>query len=270
MSVRCEVRAVAVALATGLLGVMLLVRPASGAEAVRFSATIDGTDVAQADSNHPLMLRRDRAVVVAVSVRNDGTDPAVVRSVRLESRVIGLTFFAYETRVDMSVAPGSNGDRKFRLELLDLADQATGLLPARIVLLDDSRHELSSRRLAVDVKGSMTSVYGVFSLLVIAITSLLFVSALVGLATHRLSPNRWSRGARLGTVGLGIGLSLTFSLSALRVLLPNVARWLPLVLVSGAALFTIGYLSPSPTDDDDDDHADEDELEEASTAGSTA
>jgi len=102
------------------------------------------------------------------------------------------------------------------------------------------------QRFAADIDGSLMSIYGTFAILVLAITGVLVAGILVRLAAHRLSPNRWSRGVRFGTAGVGIGLSLTFSLSALRLLLPEASRWLPLVLVSAGVLSIVGYFTPSP------------------------
>jgi hypothetical protein len=93
-------------------------------------------------------------VVVGVAVTNTGDEPLVVRSVRLRSEVFGLTFLAYETRVDMQVAPGETAERSFQLELLGLKGQATGLLPARIELLDAERNATATVPLAIDVQGS--------------------------------------------------------------------------------------------------------------------
>ncbi len=213
-------------------------------------------DVASIDANRPLKLHSDRPLDVSVTVTNDGAADVLVRSVRLESRVLGLTFFAYETRLDLKVARGTSEQRRFPLETLDLSSQATGLQPAGIALLNAQRDVVAVRRFAVDVDGSLLSVYGVFAILVFAFTAVLVVAVAVRLAAHRLSPNRWSRAFRFGTAGLGIGLSLTFSLSALRLLLPEASRWLPMVLVSAGLLFALGYLTPSQYFSHDDEPED--------------
>jgi hypothetical protein len=54
-----------------------------------------------------------------------------------------------------------------------------------------------------------------------------------------------------------LGLTLTFSLSALRVLLPNPADWVTILLLSTLILFVLGYVTPTPSiydrpEDDDD------------------
>lgn len=243
--------------------------PASSREAVRFAATVNGRDVRSIDANRPLQLRSDQLLEVTMVVTNDGDRDIDVRSVRLESRVVGLTFFSYESRLDLTVARGSTEQRRFPLETLGLSDQATGLLPARISLLDRDRDVVASLRFPTEVDGSLLSVYGVFGILVLAITGVLLAAIMVRLAAHRLSPNRWSRGVRFGTAGVAIGLALTFSLSALGVLLPEASRWLPLVLISGGVMFAVGYLTPSSywSDSDEDDDMDETQPEGIDSRG---
>lgn len=253
-------RACARATLCAVVVLLLTTSPAHADDSLRFTATLDGRPTSAIDANRPLKLGSDRPLDVEVVVTNEGTEDRTVRSVRFESKVIGLTFFAYETRLDLKVPRGATEQRQFPLELLDLSDQATGLLPARITLLDENREVLASQRLAADVDGSTLSIYGVFAMLVFAITAVLVAAIIVRLAARRLSSNRWKRATRFGTAGLGIGLTLTFSLSAARLLLPEASRWLPLVLVCGALLFAVGYLTPTPYQEHGDDEDDPETL----------
>lgn len=227
-------------------------------QGMNFTATIDGRQLADVDANEALRLEGEEETLVRVEVRNDGTEDVFIRSVRLDGRVMGLTFFSYETRVDLLVEPGSSGEREFVLDLIDLGGQANGLLPARLALLDADRQPVASQSFPADVRGSLASVYGVFGLGVAAITALLFGASIIRLATHRLSPNRWRRGIRFGIPGLGLGLTLTFTLSTLRVLTPSADKWLTLVLIFGAIMFIVGFCTPTPETGDEDE--DEDEL----------
>lgn len=220
--------------------------PAAAAGSVRIDAKVNGRDVIGAAGNRPLRLRGDRPAIVEVDVFNHGSKPLKVRSIRLSGRVLGLTFFSYETRVDMEVAPGASDQRHYALDLNDLAGQANGLLPSRIAVLGQDRQELVGQPFVAEVDGSLGSVYGLFGLGVAAITALLLGGAIFRLATGRLPANRWKRGVRFGTAGLGLGLTATFSMSAMRILVPAPSRSLGLALGSGAVLFVLGYLSPTP------------------------
>ena len=236
-----------------LLGVLVAAllgaaSPARGAETseVRVTATVNDRDADRIDVNRPLRLEADKGAVVKVQATNTTGRPLTVRTVRLHGKVMGLTFYTYDTLVDMQLGPGESDEREFFVDLADLKGQATGLLPGRLTLFDQDRDVLASMEFPVDVRGSLGSVYGIFGVAVGAITGLLLVAALVRLATHRLPLNRWSRAIRFGIPGIGFGLVLTFTLSALRFLIPSASRWLPLVLIGGAVGFAIGYLTPTP------------------------
>lgn len=243
---RVVVRLVGVAMVS-LVVLCLTTGPTAAAPAVGVKASIDGRDVSLIDQNQPLRLRPEQQVVIDLSVTNNTTRDLSVRSVNLNGRVMGLTFFSFETRIDLLVPPGVTESRTFAIELIGLKGQATGLLPGSLELLGDHRQVLTSRGFATDVRGSLASVYGVFGVLVAAITALLMLGAIIRLASHRLSIHRWSRGAHFGAPGLGLGLTLTFSLSAFRVLLPKPSSWLTIVMVSTIVFFIVGYITPTPT-----------------------
>ena len=233
-----------------------------GDPAVELEAEISGQDLARADANRPAELTPDAPVEVHVVVTNPGPDPILVRSVRLEGSVLGLTFFNFETVVGLEIAPGATEERTYPLELVGLEGQATGLIPSELQLLDQDRSVLASQGFTADVRGSVRSVYAVFGLAVALFTALTLAACCVSLARHRLSKNRFRRGLQFMVPGLGLGLTATFTLSALRLVAPGAGLWLPLTLGCGAALFVVGYLTPAPDDDLDDDELDSDDAGE--------
>jgi hypothetical protein len=243
--------------ALGALVLLAVLGPPAAAQdddgEVSFTATVEDVDLARVDANDPLELRPDTDLRVDVEITNGTTDEVFIRAVRLDSRVMGLTFFTFTTRIDLRVDAGDTASRSFLVDLGDLGDQAVGLLPARLALLDENRSNVASMSFPVDVRGSLTSVYGLFGIIVAIITALLLAAAIARLATHRLPANRWSRAARFGVPGLGIGMTLTFTLSALRLLTPGASAWIVAVLVCGAIGCAVGWLSPDPRDDETDD-----------------
>jgi hypothetical protein len=239
----------------------LVVGPALSATAatspsLKWQATIDGHDVSTADANDPVPLRAGRDAQVRLSVSNPGPGNVTIRTVRLEGRVIGMSFFVFSTRIDLSVPAGTSQDRTIQLDLSDLGGQAVGLIPARMSLLAPDRSVIADRPLATDVRGSLRSAYGIFGLAVGAITLILILSLAFEIARHQLPRNRWRRAVRFLAPGLGVGLSATFTLSATRILIPSATVWVPLVLGCGAAGFIIGYLTPRPDDDEDYEYED--------------
>jgi hypothetical protein len=175
---------------------------------------------------------------------------------------MGLTFFSYDTRIGIEVPAGGHATRRYPLDLVGLRGQATGLIPARVVALDAGHDPVASQDLVVDVRGSSRSVYGAFGLAVAAFTGLSLAGALLALARHRLSPNRWRRAVRFTWPGIGIGLLLVFTLSAFRVFVPLPHRWVPIVVTSTITLFVLGYLTPTPDDPDEQGDPDEGEVDE--------
>ena len=237
--------------------VLVLGVAAPGAEPARgplhLTARVDGRSVARSNDAHPVRLDPGRLTTLDLELANSGARPAVIRTVRLEGRVIGLAFFAYDLSVSIPVEPGATERRRYSLDLGGLAGQATGLVPARVALLDADRREVASQHLVADVRGSLRSVYGLFGLAVAALTVAGFAAVSVALARHRLPANRWRRALRFLPPGVGLGLVVVFTLSALRVSAPRPGRWVPIVAVSAAVLCALGYLTPSPDDDADDD-----------------
>lgn len=244
----------------GLVMAWMAAPPAAGAaDAVTMVATIDGRPASEATERRPIRLNPKRPATIDLRVTNAGSAAVEVATVRLQGQVMALTFFAYDTSVGMTVRPGATETRTFVIDLVGLGGQATGLIQGSVALLDPERHALTSEPMVVDVRGSMRSVYGIFGLVLASLTVLGLAGALVALATHQLPDNRWRRGLRFLTPGLGFGLVVVFTLSALRVFVPRPGRWAPILLVSGAVLFALGYLTPSPDDDDDHDEAEDED-----------
>lgn len=234
---------------------MTAFRPAGAQEAsaLEFEATLDGIPLDDIDANDPLELRPGEELPIEIDISNGTDEEVFVRGVRLDSKVLGLTFFTFTTRIDARIDAGDTVTRSFLVDLGDLGDQAVGLLPASLTLIDEERAALADGSFPVDVRGSLTSVYGLFGIIVALISALLLGASLVRLAAHRLPANRWSRAARFGIPGFGVGMTLTFTLSALRLLTPSAPTWLTAVIVCGAIGLVVGYLSPDPRDEGDDD-----------------
>lgn len=225
-----------------LCGVLGAPPAAADAGALGLRVTIDDRPIA--DATVPV----DPAsqVKLVVTATNTGLAPVKVRSVRLSGVALALTFFAYDTTAPFEVPARGSVTRTFVLDLGDLAGQATGLLPTSVELLDVQRGTLGEATTVADVRGSFWSVYGVFGLAMLVLTILAWASALLALARHRLAPNRWRRGLRFLPAGFGTGLVAVITLSVLRLVPPEPAIELPVVLGAAAIAFLLGYLTPHP------------------------
>ncbi|HWH35591.1 MAG TPA: hypothetical protein VNT56_09785 [Acidimicrobiales bacterium] len=238
------------AAAATVLAVALLTAPPSPAQSVddlALGASINGRALGDIDTDSPLRLVAEGRADVRIEVENRGTADLAVRGVRIDGRVLGLTFFSYEARLDLVVPAGMTEARQFAVDLIDLGGQADGLVPTRLALLDPNRSVLAATdEFPADVRGSLLSVYGLFSLAVAAVTVVLLTTAVIRLSTNRLPADPWGRAARFGLPGLGLGLTVAFILSSLRVLTPTAEMCGRLAAVGGGALFVAGYLAPGP------------------------
>jgi hypothetical protein len=221
-------------------------------EGATWTAVVNEDNVERLGGGAVQLVPGERAQVTVV-IQNRGEDPLSIPYVRLEGSVLGLSFYVFTTRVDFEVPAGAEEELHYELDLLDLDDQARGLIPSRLVLLDDAGNELGAKDFRVDVAGKFTSVYMVFGMAVGGLTAVLLAAALWRLATGRLHPNRWRRGLTMAAPGLGLGFVLTFSLSVLGIASPQATLWATLLLVGAAVGFAAGYLTPNPDEPDEDD-----------------
>jgi hypothetical protein len=235
----------AAALAAVLPAVLLPAVPAAAATpGLVWSATIDGRRVDTATPSAPIRLGGADQARIEVTLDNRSDHELEIRSVRLEGRVIGMAFFSYSTRLDVVLPPGTRTARQFDVDITDLTGQATGKLPAAVSLVGPDRKVLDHRDFTVGVAGSMFSVYGAFGLIIAGITAIVLAGLLMAIWRRDLHRNRWQRGIRFLPAGVGIGLVLTFTVSATGLLAPSPTLWLPVVLACAGAAFLLGYLLP--------------------------
>lgn len=238
------------------------VPPASAASPpVGIDAQVNGHSVSSSSGDHPIRLDPHQPATVALTVHDTGSAPVTVHRVQLSGRVVGLTFYSFDTSVDLTVQPGATATLRYSLDLTGLAGQATGLIGGTITVFDGHGHQLAQQQTVTDVRGSLWSVYGLFGFALLLLTILAIVDTSIALARHRLPPNRWRRGLRFLTPGIGLGLVLAFTLSAVRVWVPNTSRWLLLAACFAVGFFILGYLTPTPVDERDvaEDDLDDDD-----------
>jgi hypothetical protein len=224
---------------------------------VTFSATVNGQPALTSSDAHPAELYPARFAQVRITVTNNSRSMVRVSSVRLEGQVVALPLFSYNSAVALAVGPGRTDSLTFPISLSGVGSQATGLVVATITLLGPNGAEIASQALVTNVHGSLHSLYGLFGLAVLILTASSLAIALLAMARHTLPQNRWLRGTRFLIPGFGIGLILTFTLSALDVFTAGPGHWLPLLVVCSVAGFAVGYLTPAPNEEDVDDYDDD-------------
>ncbi|MGH9076792.1 MAG: hypothetical protein ACRDY0_04965 [Acidimicrobiales bacterium] len=236
--------------------------PAAPAGGVSLDTVISGSAVSGSSSVHPTPLEPGRPAAVDVTVSN-ATDQAVdIRSVAITGEVVGLSFFSYDTSVDLNVPAGATSHLDFALDLSALSGQATGLIPGSVKVVDSGGHVVATQALVADVHGSIVSVYGLFGLAVLVLTAMALAEVILAVRRNRMPRNRWRRGTLAMMPGLGIALVLVFTSSVLGLWVPSAGTWLPIVVILAGVFFAAGYLAPAPPAGEDDDEDDEDDDED--------
>jgi hypothetical protein len=231
--------------------------PATAAQAtsgVGFSVAVNGQPAATSSDAHPAQLYPTGLTNLRITVLNHSGSTVTVSTVRFEGTVVGLPLFSYDSAVGLVVPAGRVKTLTFPITLSGIGSQATGLVAATVTLLAPDGTAIASQSLVAHVHGSLASIYGLFGLAVLALTVSSLVLALLAMARHTLPQNRWLRGVRFLIPGFGVGLVLTFTLSVFNIFTPGTGRWLPLLILTSATGFALGYLTPAPVEEEYDDY----------------
>jgi hypothetical protein len=208
---------------------------------LKWSATLQDQP---SDSVDPIAIGDTDVTKVTLALQNVGPTEIRIRSVRLSGRVFGLKFFSFSSLVDIALPPNASTTRTVEFDATDLRTEALGWIPATLTLVGPDREPIDHKDVRVDVRGSIFSVYGIFGLAVAGITAILIVSLLLAISRRELPGNRWRRALGFFSIGLGLALTVTFTLSSMRLLMPNPAAWVTLLLALGATSFLLGYFLP--------------------------
>jgi hypothetical protein len=241
--------------ATVLCAAVFMAAPqaAGAAPAVTATFTVNGRAVASSSGTNPIKLDPRHPANVGIQVTNHGSSEVDVGSVSLSGRTLGLPFVSFQTQISLQVPPGGVQSEKITLDLGALSGQGDGLIPVSFQVLDQNGHALAGQSFTADVRGRLSSLFGLIAIETLVLAALLFLGAMIALARGRLHPNRWRRGIRFLWVGLTFGIVIVFALAILRVFAPNPNHSLPIVLAFSAIGFVLGYLTPTPDDEEDDD-----------------
>jgi hypothetical protein len=226
----------------GACAVLFSGSPAAAAEPLTIEVSLDG----RAITANTVTIDPSRPVELSVTATNESGSAVKVRSVRVSGVALALTFFSYDTTVPFDVRAHDRTTRTLVLDFADLHGQAIGLLPTTVEVIGAQREVLGSASTVSDVNGSLWSVYGAFGLAMLVLTALAWATALLALARHRLSPNRWRRAVRFLPAGVGTGIVAVVTLSVLRLVPPAPAVEIPVVLGAAAIGLLLGYLTPHP------------------------
>lgn len=264
---RRAIRCLAAAGVLSLVGVPVALATAGPAAAqqtdpVRFVAILDDQDLSLSSTGDPIVLDPDEESILILTMRNTTNGPVTVRNVQLRAGAFGVTLLAYNVTINADIAAQDETRVEVPVDFVELGEQASGLLPASIRLLDENRDLLAEQNFALDVQGSATSLTTIFTLVVAIATIAALVLIWIAIARRRLPHSRWRRGLRFALVGAGAGVSATLVLAELLLVTPAGKVWIPLLVVPAGAAFLLGWFSPGPLADDDEEEVIEDWMRE--------
>ncbi|TDQ01549.1 hypothetical protein [Labedaea rhizosphaerae] len=180
----------------------------------------------------------DQPVSLLITAANNGQNPQHVRTIRFSGGVFGLSFFGYDTAMPFDVAPHELATRTLVLDLGDLRNQAIGLMPASVELLDQGGTSLGSADAVTDVRGSLLSLFGALGVVLLVFAAAAWTSGLRALGRREHQVTRgWAIG-RFLPAGIGTGLLAVVWLSIFRVVAPAPLPALGVVL-GGVLISTI-------------------------------
>jgi hypothetical protein len=224
---------------------------------VQFGVVVNGQSAVASSDAKPAQLYPNRPTDIRITVFNTQDVTLRIVTVRFEGEVLDLPLFSYDSAVDLVVPPDTFKSLTFPVSMSGIGSQATGLIVATITMLGPNGEAIASQPLVTKVHGSLKSIYGLFGLAVLALTVSALLLALLAMARHRLPRNRWLRAIRFLIPGFGVGLVLTFTLSALAIFVPGPGHWLSLLIFTSAIGLALGYLTPAPNEEEFDDYDDD-------------
>lgn len=248
MRTRAQVSAAAAALfALAFLFASFMAPPHAAADEggeVTIESSINERPIQGATSNDPVRLYPGEPTTIGITVNNGSDEDLSVERVRMSGTSLGLTLIAYDIPVPLDVPAGENATVDIPLVLFDLDRQATGLVPGTVSIYDDAGTVVADETFTLDVRGSVTSVMGLFGGVILLATVLSLVVIGRHIATRTLPPSRFRRGLRFGLTGVGIGLTVVVALAGLRVVAADGDIGAPFALVPGLIGFVLGFISP--------------------------
>lgn len=233
----------------GLLAALLLGARPAGADTGRplvITGSIDGRDLAGADREHPIELDPRGRPRVQLTIRNEGTELERVRYVRLEGKALGLTFLTYDLGVQAVLQPNDRTVVDTELDFFDLESQATGYLGTSVRVYDADGFVIGEQAFVLDVLGNANSTLGSFAVIVFGLAVFSATVIVINTVRRRLPANRFVRACQFAMSGSAIGLTLSLSVSILRIGFADVDGWVRLVATPTAIAFVLGYLAPGP------------------------
>ena len=250
--------------ATGVLGVSALASPANAAPntTVRITAaSIDGHSLFSDTRADPVPLEPRPEVPFSVTIENQGDAPVEVRYVRITGAMMGIRFVRFQASVKRTVGARDSITISEPADFFDVDGQANGYINSSLQIVDENRQTLATKGFAADVDGKFLSSEGLMLMEVLLFFAIGVIQIILGVYRRRLPKNRFTRGILFAITFGSAAVAIVIGISMLRIGLLRPTTWVPAVLLSTAAGFILGYLSPGPLGDHARDAADEEVID---------
>ena len=221
------------------------------------AASIDGHSLFADTRANPVPLEPRPDVPFSVTVENEGGEPVEIRYVRITGAMLGIRFVRYQASVQQTVRPGGTVTISQPADFFDIDGRANGYINSALQVVDGDRNTLASKGFSADVQGKFLSSEGIMLVLILVFFAIGLIQIILGVSQRRLARNRFYRGILFATTFISAALAVVIGIAMLRIGLLRPTTWVPSVLLTAAAGFVLGYLSPGPLDRKAEDTSDD-------------
>jgi hypothetical protein len=251
-------------MAACVLSATALTSPAHGAPNTIVqitAASIDGHSLFGDTRENPVPIEPRPEVPFSVTVENQGDTPVEVRYVRITGAMMGIRFVRFQASVKRTIEARDSITISEPADFFDVDSGANGYINSALQIVDGNRDTLASKSFVADVDGKFASSEGLLLMEVLLFFVIGVIQIILGVYRRRLPKNRFARGILFAITFGSAAVAIVIGIAMLRIGLLRPTTWVPAVLLSTAAGFVLGYLSPGPLDRHAKDTADEEVID---------
>jgi hypothetical protein len=231
--------------------------PATNTDVKIIAAHIDGKSLFDDTRENPVPISPLPEVPFSLTVENTGDVPVEIRYVRITGAMLGIRFVRFQATTKETVPAHSVRTFGQPADFFDVDRAASGYINSSMQVVDADRNTLASKGFVADVEGKFLSSEGVLLIEVIVFALIGIVQIMLGLYRRGLSPNRFYRAMLFAITFGSAAVAIVIGIAMLRIGLLRPTTWVPAVLLTTAAGFVLGYLSPGRLERRADDESEE-------------
>jgi hypothetical protein len=212
------------------------------------AAEIDGHSLFRDSHADPIPLSDRPEVPISVTIENHSGAPVKIRYLRITGAMLGVRFVSYQTSTNRTLPVDGRVTIAGPADFFDIDRQANGYINSAMQVVDEKREVLASKGFVADVDGRPWSTEGIVLLLFVAFGVVGLIDIGFRIARRGLTANRFLRGVLFAATFASFALAFVLGVAMLRITILAPATWIPILLLTSAAGFALGYISPGPLD----------------------